>query len=432
MNHRIARRFSRFAAAAFSVTTAAALITSAPAQARTVRRAVRAAAPATFADIRGGPYGPWLQSVAADLDKEWAQEFPKVYGAKFKPMNSFYPYSTERLPPACGGDRAGSYRELQGNAFYCSYNDYIAFDEETLFPELYQSQGRIGVAMVIAHEFGHAVARRAGVRGPTVMQEQQADCFAGAWVARAASGKASGLSVSVKEIDDAIVSMLLVRDRPGTDPSGRGTHGNGFDRISAFQQGFEGGVSRCAKIPKEPLTLTTSAFTSLDDASRGGDLEFDKSIELSRKLLDAWIAKSVPAADRIGQLKLDSASDFASERASCPAATELRSPNLVLCAATDGTRTLLVNDEAAQNNYERIGDLALTAFLAQGYAYLVQQANGQPLPDDKSQTANARLANLTNDCLVGGFIRDATVCADCRKPRARSVNFSRFIWSGPV
>ena len=173
--------------------------------------------------------------------------------------------------------------------------------------------------------------------------------------------------------------------------------------------GFESGVSRCARIPKEPLKLTTTPFLSADDANRGGDLEFEKSVDVSRRLLDAWIAKAAPGIAGITDVRLTPAPEFAGVPTSCSGARELRSPNLLLCAAEDGQRTLFVNDEAAQNNYARIGDLALTAFLAQGYAYLLQEAKGQDLPNDKNQTAGARSANLTNDCLIGGFLRDATV-----------------------
>ena len=81
MKQNTTRRLSRFAAVV-AVTTAATSIATLPAQARTVRRTVRATAPASssFADVRGGPYGPWLQSVAADLQQQWTEEFPRVYG----------------------------------------------------------------------------------------------------------------------------------------------------------------------------------------------------------------------------------------------------------------------------------------------------------------------------------------------------------------
>ena len=47
------------------------------------------------------------------------------------------------------------------------------------------------LGVVLAHEFGHAIqarSRRCSTEGlPTITTEQQADCFAGAWVARAAA-----------------------------------------------------------------------------------------------------------------------------------------------------------------------------------------------------------------------------------------------------
>ena len=46
------------------------------------------------------------------------------------------------------------------------------------------------LGVVFAHEYGHVIQARAGVLGrelPTIVSEQQADCFAGAWVATSAA-----------------------------------------------------------------------------------------------------------------------------------------------------------------------------------------------------------------------------------------------------
>ena len=40
--------------------------------------------------------------------------------------------------------------------------------------------------------------------------------------------------------------MLLLRDAPGQSAADPSAHGSAFDRIGAFQDGFESGAEQCA------------------------------------------------------------------------------------------------------------------------------------------------------------------------------------------
>ena len=78
---------------------------------------------------------------------------------------------------------------MQGNAFYCSAGDFVAWDEQTLLPKLRDQFGDFAVALVLAHEWGHAIQARTDTRlNATVYLEMQADCFAGAWTRHIANG----------------------------------------------------------------------------------------------------------------------------------------------------------------------------------------------------------------------------------------------------
>ena len=94
--------------------------------------------------------------------------------------------------------------------------------------------------MVLAHEFGHAIQLRAGVgqNQPTILLEQQADCFAGAWMARVAHGDAPGLQLDDKELTTSLAGMVRFSDAPGTSADDQEAHGSAFDRIGAFQDGY--------------------------------------------------------------------------------------------------------------------------------------------------------------------------------------------------
>ena len=145
------------------------------------------------------------------------------------------------------------YEEIAGNAFYCGNGDFIAFDEQALLPKLREHFGEFAVGLVLAHEFGHAVQARVGYDPPaTVYFEQQADCVAGAWAQHVADSDDEDVHLSSSDLDTALAGLLTLSDPSGVDGAQEGAHGNGFDRVSAFQDGFEGGAPVCAGVRERP------------------------------------------------------------------------------------------------------------------------------------------------------------------------------------
>ena len=54
--------------------------------------------------------------------------------------------------------------------------------------------------------------------------------------------------MSYRDLDEAIVAMLNLGEAPTTlDPGGRG-NATGFQRVTAYQRGFVGGLKACATI----------------------------------------------------------------------------------------------------------------------------------------------------------------------------------------
>ena len=147
------------------------------------------------------PYVETLELSIEDIQAFWTTKMPKVFGQEFEPIpnDKIFAYSQNNPPPACGTGQQPSADDLVGNAFYCSEGGFIAFDDENLFPKLYKNFGSYAVAMVLAHEWGHAVQDQMGISGgnvPTVYLEQQADCFAGAWTKWVDDGDSPNLSLS--------------------------------------------------------------------------------------------------------------------------------------------------------------------------------------------------------------------------------------------
>ncbi len=195
----------------------------------------------------GSPLDVLAGNVIDDLESFWAQAYPPVFDEPYRPLaGGFFAVGADtdaRSLPCNPADL--SY--VLGNAYYCQQDDAVVWDREQLLPDLAERYGEFTVGIVLAHEWGHAIQARVLENGSTVTLELQADCMAGAWARRVADGDSDRITVSTEELDRALAGILSLKDAPGvlaTDPN---AHGSGFDRVGAFQDGFEQGVARCAR-----------------------------------------------------------------------------------------------------------------------------------------------------------------------------------------
>lgn len=210
------------------------------------------------------PYVETLELSIEDIQAFWTTKMPKVFGQEFEPIpnDKIFAYSQNNPPPACGTGQQPSADDLVGNAFYCSEGGFIAFDDENLFPKLYKNFGSYAVAMVLAHEWGHAVQDQMGISGgnvPTVYLEQQADCFAGAWTKWVDDGDSPNLSLSPGSLDAALGGMLEFRDEPGTNPNDPAAHGSGFDRVRVPGWVYQGPAG-LRRLRDDPTRGVATAF----------------------------------------------------------------------------------------------------------------------------------------------------------------------------
>ncbi len=178
-----------------------------------------------------------LQQVIASLEEYWAQAMPAELGAEYSDPERYSYYRGEEGGPRCGGEAAPP-----KNAFYCPAGDFIAWDETGLMIPYYVQAGDFAAAFVLAHEFGHAMqARLPQKERPGILNELQADCFAGAW---ARYVQDQGL-LEAGDLDEATLAVFSARDLPGTDFTDPRAHGSGFERTRAFTDGYEGGPGPC-------------------------------------------------------------------------------------------------------------------------------------------------------------------------------------------
>jgi predicted metalloprotease len=224
-------------------------------------------------------------AAAIDVGAFWEQRYPELYGEPLPELSggfwSYGPSTPEEELPPCGGDIQVVYNDIAQNAFYCPSDDLIAWDREGLVEPFIDAFGAFTAALVMAHEYGHAVQERSGdsLTLPQVYLELQADCFAGAWVGNVVDGNSDVFQATVAELDVAVAGLIEIRDVPGSSPDDPSAHGSGFDRVSAFSDGLFDGVERCADYATDPPIVTEDVFTVEEEAS-GGNLSPDELLPL--------------------------------------------------------------------------------------------------------------------------------------------------------
>jgi predicted metalloprotease len=259
--------------------------------------------------------------------------------------------------------------------------------------------------VVLAHEFGHAIQQRnSEFDQPTILKEQQADCFAGAWAAHIARGEAAGLTFGDEETKNSLIAMIQVRDPPDGDVFSEDAHGTGFDRVGAFQDGFLDGTERCKPFFTEDRQKNLIDIQAV--AGQSGNLPFvdptgknSDIVTLMPADLDRfWVGKingvegvsftaptltvypdSGPFPDCAGA----SENDFKSSIFYCPSANQI----------------MVDQDFAEQLDADALfGDMSVGYLMGQAYSEAIQQTLNSTLADEKRE--------LLNDCFTGAWVAD--------------------------
>ena len=172
------------------------------------------------------------------LDGYWSAALPAEFGVAWQPLAAMRPYDPN-LPetvPTCGGEPL----EAQ-NAFYCSEDDALSYDHDFL-EDFYEEVGDAAPALIVAHEYGHAVGARLGTDGENSwVVEELADCRAGAFMGEMARQDALETG-DAEEIEYVLVE--LGDDSPDRHEADGG-HGSADERVAAYQIGFDGGPGAC-------------------------------------------------------------------------------------------------------------------------------------------------------------------------------------------
>jgi hypothetical protein len=330
-----------------------------------------------------------------DIEDYWKSVYSESLKGTFLPVGKLVSYDSNNpsSPIVCHSD---TYKLV--NAFFTSRCNLIAWDRGLFMPIAQRYFGDMSVNGVLAHEFGHALQQMAKLvtrRDPTIVREQQADCFAGVYLFWVADGKSPRFTLSTADgLDHVLAGIITTRDPVmDADTENDDEHGSALDRISAFQMGFISGASACAGINKQEieqrrgdLPTTLRVDTSGDPETGEVKIDEDTMSTLMELLGIIFSPKNPPAVSY--------------KPAGCPDAKA--SPPASYCPATNtividlpGLATMAKVSAEREHTLPQGDDTALSVVMSR-YALAVQHERGLPMQSPWTALRTACLTGVVH------------------------------------
>jgi hypothetical protein len=260
----------------------------------------------------GSPIDTLIKNAIFDVTAFWQHEYPTIADGKALPPLKGGLYSIDGAAVVATGKVAGPAAKeacvaetpsfIVDNAAYCQADDSIVWDRDPkhVFGVFADRFGPLMVALSFAHEFGHAIQQRLGTldtKLPTIDTESQADCAAGAFLATVVNGTAAHFHASSADVDRALNGYLQVRDVTPDSPRDI-SHGDGFDRLSAIDDGLNKGVQFCYAPSYFDRQFTERPFVSDSDLFSGGNEPLDQLLDPNDPSTDPNAGGLIPDLNR--------------------------------------------------------------------------------------------------------------------------------------
>ena len=330
-----------------------------------------------------------------DIEEYWKSVYGQSLQGAFVPVGKLVSYNSESAdsPIVCHSD---TYELV--NAFYTSRCNLIAWDRGVFMPVAQQYFGDMAVNGVLAHEFGHALQYMAKLvtrHDPTIVREQQADCFAGVYLFWVADGKSPRFTLSTADgLDHVLAGVITTRDpMMDTETENDDEHGSALDRIGAFQLGFLTGASACAGINQKEIEqrrgdLPNALRTDANGNPETGEVPINQdTLSTLMELLGKIFSPNNPPA-------------LSYQAASCPDAKP--SPPASYCPATNTIVVdlpgLVTMGKVADENEHTLpqGDDTALSVVMSRYALAVQHERNLPMQSPWTALRTACLTGVVH------------------------------------
>ena len=202
------------------------------------------------ANHKDNGYDGYLTAAFSDIEAFWKAQFPTVYG---KRLHAAVRWHLRRVSRTNRADTRLRYT-ADDCMPTCRATPSIA-PRATSWPTTTPSCCRSSSAISVSRRWPWSWPTSsvtpssnapASSNQPTILKEQQADCFAGAWSAHVARGESDVIKFSDSDVRGGLIAMIQVRDPVQLGGQiDANSHGTGFDRVGAYQDGFLGGPARC-------------------------------------------------------------------------------------------------------------------------------------------------------------------------------------------
>ncbi|MFZ2176520.1 MAG: neutral zinc metallopeptidase [Rhodococcus sp. (in: high G+C Gram-positive bacteria)] len=345
-----------------------------------------------------GPIDTMVVNAVEDIESYWEIEFPELFRSNFEPVAELISWDARATDgPRFCGDSTG---ELL-NAGYCSTDHTIGWDRTILLPEVVEKFGTVAAVFVLAHEYGHAVQTKAGIAdeniGGGIVREQQADCFAGAFMRYIAEDRSPHFTLNTSDgLNKVLASAVAIGDSDPSDPDN--VHGSAFERVTATQIGFTDGPVACTRIDEKEIDSRRA-----DLPQRFADESDDGELPVTEESLEAFFTSfqqifdlSDPPMLSFDGADLDCADADATEPVSyCPATNTIGVS--VDALAERGTPGRPGRQELFETDLT--GDYNAYVLLASRYTLALQQANGDDLHSPETALRAACLSGVITTAL---------------------------------
>lgn len=354
----------------------------------------RPGAPNSQLDVRGAE-GTDSDIIATnaidDIQGYWTATYPELFETPFTPVSALISWDASQDDGVrfCGLRTSGV-----PNAAYCTRDDTIGWDRTILLPALIDAFGPMAVVMVIAHEYGHSIQHQSGLVGddtPTIVAEQQADCFAGAFIRYVAENNAPHFTINTSDgLNGVLAATVAVRDVDPNDPES--VHGSAFERVTAVQIGFTDGASACVSIDESEIDSRRA-----DLPQKFSDADDDGELPVTTAALEAFVR----SFETLLQLNDPPSVSYDGADTDCPDGTSTEPVSYCASTNTLGVDVPALAELGTAEQPRRgdviplnvSGDYSAYVLFASRYTLAVQKEAGQTL--DSPQTA------LRSACLSG-------------------------------